>query len=164
MPGLPCAARVQFQGLAEKIRQGHLRRLPRRHSGEEGEGVHQPVGDGDCLACHDPHASDRKALLKKSAPALCWDCHDNFLEKAKFTHDVVEDCTGCHNPHSTGEQSLMKKNIPALCFDCHDQKDIAAVKGHAGAEGKSCLACHDPHTGTDKFLLRGSGKKTAATQ
>ena len=44
------------------------------------------------------------------------------------------------------------------------RKDLAAVKGHAGAEGQSCITCHDPHTGTDKFLLRGDAKKPAATQ
>jgi predicted CXXCH cytochrome family protein len=59
---------------------------------------------------------------------------------------------------------LTKKILPALCLDCHEQKDLAAVKGHAGAEGQNCITCHDPHTGTDKFLLRGNVKKTAATQ
>ena len=72
--------------------------------------VHQPVDDGDCLACHKPHAvRTKKPWLKKSAPALCWDCHDNFLEKAKFTHDMVEDCTACHNPHASVEGRLLNE-------------------------------------------------------
>jgi predicted CXXCH cytochrome family protein len=41
---------------------------------------------------------------------------------------------------------------------------MQAVKGHAGAAGQSCVVCHDPHVGTDKFLLRGNAKKTAGTQ
>jgi predicted CXXCH cytochrome family protein len=94
--------------------------------------------------------------VKKSAPALCWDCHDNFLEKAKFKHDVVEDCTGCHKPHQSAETRLLAKNILKLCGDCHDDKDLKAVKAHAGTEGKSCVACHDPHVGKDKFLLKPS--------
>jgi predicted CXXCH cytochrome family protein len=78
------------------------------------------------------------------------------LEKAKFTHDVADDCTACHNPHSSDENALLKKNVAALCYDCHDQKDIAAVKGHAGAEGKSCIVCHDPHVGQNVNLLKPS--------
>ena len=53
----------------------------------------------------------RKALVKKTAPALCWDCHDNFLEKAKFQHDVVEDCTGCHKPHQSAEPICWRRTF-----------------------------------------------------
>jgi predicted CXXCH cytochrome family protein len=120
--------------------------------------VHQPVDDGDCLACHKPHASANKNLLVKGSEALCWDCHDNFLEKAKFTHDVVDDCTSCHDPHHSDNNALLKKAVPALCLDCHDQKDLAAVKGHAGMRDKSCTDCHDPHVGTDVNLLKPSAK------
>jgi len=87
---------------------------------------------------------------------LCWDCHDNFLEKAKFKHDVVEDCTGCHKPHQSKENALLAKDILKLCGDCHEEKDLQAVKGHAGAEGKSCIACHDPHIGQNAKLLKPS--------
>ena len=124
--------------------------------------VHQPVGDGDCLACHNPHATDKKALVKKSAPALCWDCHDNFLEPAKFKHDVVEDCFGCHKPHSSAAGKLLKQDLLKVCAECHDAKDLKAVKGHAVAEGKSCVVCHDPHIGKDKFLLKVSPVDKAA--
>jgi len=124
--------------------------------GKNAKVIHQPVGDGDCTACHNPHATNTKSLVKKTAPALCWDCHDNFLEKAKFKHDVVEDCTGCHKPHQSAEQALLAKNILKLCGDCHDDKDLKAVKGHAGSEGKACTVCHDPHTGTNAKLLKPS--------
>jgi len=124
--------------------------------------VHPPVGDGDCTACHNPHATDKKSLVKKSTPALCWDCHDNFLEKAKFKHDVVEDCTGCHKVHQSQENALLAKNILKLCGDCHDEKDMKAVKGHAAAAGQSCTACHDPHVGKDKYLLKAGKEPPAA--
>jgi predicted CXXCH cytochrome family protein len=93
-------------------------------------------------------------LVTKTAPGLCWDCHDNFLEKAKFKHDVVEDCTGCHNPHQSNEAKLLAKSLPALCLDCHDAKDLKADQGHAGAENRSCLECHDPHAGNNSNLLK----------
>jgi predicted CXXCH cytochrome family protein len=127
--------------------------------GKGAKDVHQPVSDGDCLACHNPHATDKKGLVKKSAPALCWDCHDNFLEQAKFQHDVVEDCTGCHKPHGSSENNLLAKNIAQLCGDCHDAKELKAVKAHAGNENKSCVVCHDPHVGKNKFLLKTAAPK-----
>ena len=121
------------------------------------------MGDGDCLACHKPHAGADKNLLAKEGAALCWDCHDNFLEKAKFTHDVVDDCTACHNPHASDEKALLKKEVVSLCYDCHDQKDIAAVKGHANLGTQSCVQCHDPHVGQDKNLLKPAAKKSDTT-
>ena len=58
---------------------------------------------------------------------------------------------------------MLAKNILKLCGDCHDDKDLKAVKAHAGQEGKSCVACHDPHIGKDKFLLKaGAAGKGAA--
>jgi predicted CXXCH cytochrome family protein len=46
--------------------------------------------------------------------------------------------------------------VLSLCGDCHDDKDLKAMKGHAGAEGKICTACHDPHVGNNQFLLKPS--------
>jgi len=71
----------------------------------------------------------------------------------------VEDCAGCHKPHQSAENALLAKNILKLCGDCHDDKDLKVVKGHAGAENKSCVECHNPHVGKDKYLLK-AGKET----
>ena len=103
-------------------------------------------------------------MVKKSAPGLCWDCHDNFLEKAKFQHDVVEDCTSCHNPHASGENALLPKPVGKLCLDCHDLKDLQAVKGHAGKLNVSCVVCHDPHVGNNQFLLKPAALPAGATK
>ena len=124
--------------------------------------VHQPVENGECSSCHNPHANDRKKLLTKSAPALCWDCHDNFLEKAAFKHDVVEDCATCHSIHQSAESKLLLKAPAVICMECHEEKDLKEVKGHAGASGKSCIECHDPHFGQDKNLLKAKSKPASA--
>jgi predicted CXXCH cytochrome family protein len=125
--------------------------------------VHQPVGDGECMECHAPHASNNKKLVTKTGPALCWNCHDNFLAqpKPKFTHDAVDDCLACHDPHQADAPKLLKKTGNAMCFDCHEDKDIKAVKAHLGAEEKSCITCHDPHVGQDKNLLKPAARSVA---
>jgi len=106
------------------------------------------------MACHNPHATNLKKLVKDTPPNLCWKCHDNFLEGAKFKHEVVKDCTRCHNPHASTEDSLLVKNVLTLCGSCHDDKDLQAVKGHAGAQGQDCTTCHDPHVGANENLLK----------
>ena len=67
---------------------------------------------------------------------MCWDCHDNFIEKAKFKHDVVEDSAPCHDPHQSAENNLLKKISSKMCADCHDEKDLKADKGHPDLKAK----------------------------
>ena len=57
---------------------------------------------------------------------------------------------------------MLAKNIMKLCGDCHDDKDLQAVKGHAGAAGKTCTLCHDPHVGSNQSLLKASALNPAA--
>jgi predicted CXXCH cytochrome family protein len=47
-------------------------------------------------------------------------------------------------------------------MECHEEKDMAAVKGHAGIGNKSCVTCHDPHQGKDKYFLKGDLAKSIA--
>ena len=42
-------------------------------------GMRQAVAEGSCGACHDPHESDGKKLLKKSGRELCLSCHDGSV-------------------------------------------------------------------------------------
>ncbi|SPE53407.1 hypothetical protein SBV1_1710038 [Verrucomicrobia bacterium] len=56
----------------------------------------------------------------------------------------------------------MLKGPQQLCFDCHEEKDMVAVKAHAQNGTKSCVACHDPHWGTDKYLLKPPAKTSPA--
>ena len=54
--------------------------------------VHQPVGNGECLDCHNPHATKIKGLLKKPVKDTCAECHDDIPAKnAKDVHQPVGD-------------------------------------------------------------------------
>jgi predicted CXXCH cytochrome family protein len=121
---------------------------------------HQPVEDGECLSCHDPHPSPYKNLLIKKGNALCLTCHDDPLAEGKFKHQAVEagDCTDCHAPHATHFKGLLKKSVKDTCYDCHD--DVVGKKKdvHQPVGDGDCLACHKPHAGADKNLLSKTGE------
>jgi len=128
---------------------------------------HLPVENGECSSCHNPHQSDNKKLLLKVDAKLCFDCHEDLqqkLTKAAFKHDPAGngDCGSCHNAHASAESGLLLKERAQICFECHEQKDMAAVKAHANVLQKSCLECHDPHFGQDKYLLKTAAKPNGA--
>jgi predicted CXXCH cytochrome family protein len=133
---------------------------------EKAKVKHQPAENGECLACHNPHASETKKLLLKAGDKLCFECHDDLqqaLAKAPFKHDPAAngECASCHAAHQSSEPKLLLKERTRLCFECHEDKDLAKVKAHENSAGRSCIDCHDPHLGQDKNLLKPAAKKTA---
>jgi predicted CXXCH cytochrome family protein len=112
---------------------------------------HPPYENKECNECHKSKYSPE---LKGPENQFCFSCHDNFLEKAKFKHQPVDDCRSCHDPHGSPFPKMVKKLGSSLCFDCHEEKDMAAVKTHAGNPKQDCLVCHEVHTGHDAFLLK----------
>jgi predicted CXXCH cytochrome family protein len=124
-----------------------------------GKVKHQPVENGECASCHNPHQSDIKKLLLKPDGKLCYDCHDDLqqtIAKAPFKHDPTAngECATCHAPHQSVEAKLLVKDRRQLCFDCHEEKDMAKVKAHSASPQKTCVDCHDPHAGKDRNLLK----------
>jgi predicted CXXCH cytochrome family protein len=104
--------------------------------------VHSPVAGGDCLACHNPHASDIQQLLTQPLPFLCQNCHPDKTNGKHILggYGLGDDhpiqgridpsrkgkelgCVSCHNPHSSGKKNLFvndEANRPAnLCLICH---------------------------------------------
>ena len=79
------------------------------------EKTHAPVKDGNCISCHNPHASNHKGLLKNNEMALCYTCHKDDKSgdfSQAIIHDPVRDgkCLICHNSHSsTNDKLLIKK-------------------------------------------------------
>lgn len=75
-----------------------------------GKYVHGPVAVGQCLFCHNPHASKIKYLLLEPEPVLCFKCHDQFSIELIPAHvsKQMTMCTNCHNPHSSSTRALLK--------------------------------------------------------
>lgn len=94
----------------------------------------QPFETADCLACHEPHQSDRPKLMQAFV-------HPPFGDKQ---------CDLCHEPAKDGKVVLTQANAKDLCVTCHSEKgkqiEDAKVQ-HPGALG-DCTDCHSPHAGS----------------
>ena len=88
-----------------------------------GKVKHQPVENGECVSCHNPHQAFNTNLLSQLPPALCGKCHDPFPKTAKSRHQPVEngECVSCHNPHSSDNKKLLVKPGAKLCYECHEE-------------------------------------------
>ncbi|MDT8418928.1 MAG: cytochrome c3 family protein [Desulfuromonadales bacterium] len=98
---------------------------------------HKPVRDGNCTACHTPHASNYEFQLKAPVQELCFTCHlemGEVVPESPYKHGPVatNDCAVCHNVHGEAHTKLLSNDFPAefytsyatekyaICFDCHN--------------------------------------------
>ncbi len=94
--------------------------------------THVPVQEGNCFACHSPHASDRILLLKgPDNVELCGTCHD-WLKHTSHpmggktldmrNKNLKVDCLSCHRSHGTGYRYIIPfPTVTDLCVQCHKQ-------------------------------------------
>jgi predicted CXXCH cytochrome family protein len=112
---------------------------------------HGAVVLGDCVVCHDPHASENgKLLTRPTSRETCFLCHQDDLTGRKVVHAPITTtgCDACHAPHGGAHRHGLKGGEgKAACYACHKPVDAGKVK-HAAVERYGCKACHDPH-GTD---------------
>lgn len=122
---------------------------------------HGAIDAGGCTACHDPHGSGQKHLLKgKSPDETCSACHDPKTRGEVVHPPAKASCSICHDPHGSDKAKLLKAELPALCLDCHQKSrgDFAGKHVHGPVQA-GCPSCHDPHSAPRKSLLRADGKK-----
>jgi predicted CXXCH cytochrome family protein len=125
--------------------------------------LHQPVKDGDCLACHQsktkehPIKGGKSFELAAKGAALCSQCHD-AIGKKKVVHAPVQegDCLACHNPHGAANRYLLAvgEDRTALCLGCHDGAPFKQKHVHGPVAAGDCTSCHDPHESGEKALLK----------
>ena len=137
------------------------------HSGEVGAFSSRPVqhevtAQGDCTACHVPHASDHpQLLLAEPGPALCSACHGTQAELVALKdargqpHPPAAEgqCLQCHDPHG-GHESLLRQPEPEQCLSCHES--VRAELGRSGVHqpAQDCSQCHQGHGSEHVALLR----------
>lgn len=75
-----------------------------------GAAIHDPVKEGLCTNCHDPHMSNLARFLTKPIPALCIDCHEDVLTDKSGPHKdgPKEKCDSCHFAHGGENEFFLK--------------------------------------------------------
>jgi predicted CXXCH cytochrome family protein len=119
---------------------------------------HEPVAEGRCTECHDPHRSEMPSLLAGPSSMVCGGCHGDVVEfdGAESIHGPAEgDCLQCHLPHGGQGKDMLVEPAPALCFNCHDDKgaDFQASHLRLDASAMDCSSCHAPHSSSRASLL-----------
>jgi len=139
--------------------------------------IHQPVLEGGCMECHQPHGSDFSAMLINEQRAVCMECHEDITQDLPLAQSVhgpfesAQSCTSCHSPHSSDHEGLLAQPSNTLCFSCHDQ-EIESPSGatisnmkemvqespvvHKPAALGDCSTCHLSHLSPQHSLLRTS--------
>ena len=124
--------------------------------------MHYPVAAGECLDCHDAHATEGASLLRLTDPDLCLSCHNRsfrgdssgtvhisrLVQGNRMAHSAIEGggCTSCHRSHGSDYRALLVDRFPeadyvpalvdsfALCFLCHDTDLLEAEETRLGTQ------------------------------
>ena len=105
---------------------------------EGGVNLHRPVADGNCLCCHDPHASSNPRLLSASHITGGYVTYDSSLYF----------CLNCHSERAFEEpRTLDATNFRNGNLNLH-YRHVNRVKG------RPCVICHEYHASTYDALIR----------
>ena len=123
----------------------------RCHEATQGAVNHRPYRNGQCLICHDPHASEFKAQTRAEVNSLCLRCH---APKSNAGSSV--NLFGLQSVSKAELEAAPKIDLdPSLRFGhprpAHPVAEVADPL-HAG-EKISCLSCHAPHASELPHLL-----------
>ncbi len=100
------------------------------HDFEDIPRQHAPFAIGDCVVCHNPHAStDTLLLRKKTVVEQCGFCHD-LSKYSEGKHPVSRHplesknltCVSCHNPHGSEFKRFLIADPKTFCTVCHESK------------------------------------------
>jgi predicted CXXCH cytochrome family protein len=105
---------------------------------------------------------------KKPHPPLfgkaCVDCHKQQVsEKVRCLVAKEPMCVLCHDiPDVGGTAKLVNTDSP-LCLKCHAKERFKGSYRHGPFAFGACVACHDPHGGSEPRMLRVAGRQLCLT-
>ncbi|HXC06060.1 MAG TPA: cytochrome c3 family protein [Bacteroidia bacterium] len=115
--------------------------------------LHKKIGTITCTECHNPHGGNNRGMLTGSS---CYTCHTDFSSCYPVLHGPVAsgNCTVCHDSHSSATPKHLVREGSQLCLFCHNSDQVYKSPAHAKVKNtSSCLECHNPHGGQDRFVL-----------
>jgi len=112
--------------------------------------THAPFGNGNCVDCHNPHASDFEAILVMDVRDLCITCHRVGPEMERdqvHPSFAARVCLDCHHPHASQWRGILVDRQRNLCFTCHPSVARLSNMGvqHQPFLYDNCTGCHEPH-------------------
>ena len=126
---------------------------------------HTPVQQGECSACHNPHASRFDKLLLERPGPLCARCHPSVARQSQAAsiHKPVAEgrCSDCHDSHGSSHAGLLVETETELCSSCHSAIESWRAKSvqHRPFARGDCKTCHEPHASPNEGLLKTSGSR-----
>ena len=85
--------------------------------------VQHPGAQGDCIACHNPHAGKTPGFIQPDPVNACLACHSDQADQFKKAHlhqpAFGLGCATCHEPHGGDNEHLLRAKGNALCLECH---------------------------------------------
>lgn len=103
-PGVPPVAGIPSGELCARCHTTFVAAL--RPGGERW--IHGPVASGECIACHDPHRSPNRYMLRAAPEALCARCHQPSDVAANPAHEQADGvCLNCHDPHGGDTRAVL---------------------------------------------------------
>jgi len=121
------------------------------HKARKGSVLHGPYKNGQCLTCHDPHASDFKAQTRAPGNSLCLECH----APRRVTKNTVV-LFNARNISDAEFEAIPKIELDATQSIGHPWMGHPVTERldplHQG-EKMSCLSCHQPHASQAPMLI-----------
>ncbi len=130
-------------------------------------------GSNGCIACHSPHAGDKKSLLKGKERHVCGTCHDatfRRMEDARFKHEEHTSCSDCHAPHGSNHPAMAKGPINSVCVTCHVTHEQfthpigETVYDPRTGQMMTCASCHTSKGTEYENHLRFRGTRDLCVQ
>jgi len=100
--------------------------------------LHQPVAEGDCQSCHNPHASLDNCMLRDEYSSQFY---------VDYTRDKYSLCFSCHKP-----ELLMYPETTFATGFRHGTQNLHYLHVNKEKRGRNCSVCHGAH-GAAKLKL-----------
>lgn len=99
----------------------------------------------------------------------CIWCHEELTKQA-YVHSVVfMGCKTCHSgidkrhKNTSGIKRGLFAKEPDICLGCHDKSAFTKKTVHSAINTLGCTGCHNPHSSSQKKLLKKQGNDLCYT-